>query len=206
MKFNRLILAAMVGIAACFSGCEPKTDAQIRAEIETKLKAVPDMAAVKVDVAGGIASIEGACKDDACKISCEKIAQGVPGVKTVINNLQVENAPPAADTATAAPVKVAPVEAAPIDSAAVAAPVQGKTDDPLTKSVMKVTNRYPTVKAAIENGVVTLTGDIRKTELPVLLRSLRALKPKKIEQQLRVVKATAPAPRQKAKKRNRRNR
>ena len=82
-------IAATIG----FVSCSPK-DADIKAAIESKLKVKPDMSGATVDVKEGVATITGACKDDACKADCEKITQGVKGVKTVINNLTIIAPPP----------------------------------------------------------------------------------------------------------------
>ncbi|MEP7142407.1 MAG: BON domain-containing protein [Ferruginibacter sp.] len=171
MKIARLIFAVSFTALVGFAGCSSKeTDIDIKINIETKLKAAPDMAGVIVAVKNGIVTVEGQCKDEACKINCEKIAQAVKGVKTVINDLTVTDAPPVTAPAVAAsPVMVIP-------------------EDPLINSVAKVAKNFPSVKAEVKDSIVTLTGEIKKTELPKLMNALSSLKPKKIEQKLTVVK------------------
>ena len=93
MKTTRLLMVAAIAVTVGFASCSPK-DADIKAAVETKLKAKPDMAGAMVDVKDGVTTISGECKDDACKADCEKLAQEVKGVKTVINNLTVAAPPP----------------------------------------------------------------------------------------------------------------
>ena len=174
-------LLVLLSIAIGVAGCSPKKDADIKTEIETNLKAAPDMSGVTVDVVGGIATIEGQISNNTAKAKCEKIAQEVPGVKTVINNLTVANQLPA-DT-VAAP--------APVPTTVIAVPAEEVPEDPLAKSVAEVTGKFPDVKAVVKSGIITLTGTIKKTELPGLMKSLRSLKPKKIEQKLSIRKTTA---------------
>ncbi len=158
MKMTRLLMAVAISVTLGFMGCSPK-DTEIQAAVETKLKAEPDMSTVNVDVKDGVATIAGECKDEACKANCEQLAKDVKGVKTVINNLTVPPPPP--------PVVVA-------------------ADDPLTQAVTDATKDFTTVTAAVADGVVTLTGEIKRRELPKLMKGLNSLKPRKIENKLTI--------------------
>ena len=66
------------------------------------------------------------------------------------------------------------------------APVQTSTDDALTTGVEDATKDHPTVKASVNDGVVTLTGEIKRAQLEKLMMTLNTLKPKKIENQLTI--------------------
>lgn len=90
---TRLLMAVAIAATIGFVSCSPK-DADVKAAIETKLKAKPDMTGVMVDVKDGVATISGECKDDACKADCEKMTKDEKGVKTVINNLTIAAPPP----------------------------------------------------------------------------------------------------------------
>lgn len=155
-------MALAIAVVMGFAGCKPK-DADIKAAIETKLRSDADMAGTMVtDVKDGIATISGVCKDEACKARCEKAVAEVKGVKSVINNSTV--APP--------PVVAAPVVISP--------------DEELSKNVMNAIKDYPTVKASVSDGVVTLTGNIAKPSLVKLMMNIQSLKPKKVENKLSV--------------------
>lgn len=150
----------LVALTLGFVSCKPK-DADIKTAVETAVAALPDAAGATIEVKDGVASISGIFKDEAAKTAAEAAAKVVKGVKSVINNGTVE----------------APVVAAPVEIAA---------DDPLTKSLADATKDFPTVKAEVKDGVVTLTGEITKPNLIKLMQSVNTLKPKKVDNQLTV--------------------
>lgn len=77
-----------------------------------------------------------------------------------------------ASMAAPAPVTPAPVVIAP--------------DTALQAGVRDATKDYPGVKADVNGGEITLTGQIRRSKLPNLMMSLNSLKPKKINNQLTI--------------------
>ena len=163
MKITHLMLTLGFAASVSLISCKPK-DADIKAAIETKLSSMPGMTAVTADVNDGVATISGECKDNECKASCEKEAKEVKGVKSVVNNLTVA-APPQP-----------PVAATPTVTA----------DETLKQSVADATKDYNTVKTEVNDGVITLTGTIKKSDLAKLMMSLNSLKPKKIENKLTI--------------------
>jgi len=128
------------------------------ADIETAVKA-KEASEISVAVAKGEVTLTGEVADDAAKAKAEVIAKAEKGVKSVVNNITVK-----------------PVVAA--------VPVVIAEDATLVKNVADATKDFPTVKTAIKDGVVTLTGTINKTSLVKLMQQLSALKPKKIDNQL----------------------
>lgn len=75
---------------------------------------------------------------------------------------------------------------APAPDTVAAAPVKVSTDDALMTGVKDATKDYPGVKTAVSNGEITLTGDIKRSQLPTLMMALNSLKPKKINNNLTV--------------------
>jgi len=158
MKLIKILFSFLLLSSLFMVGCKPK-DADIKASIEEKMKADPMMAGMTVDVNDGVATISGTCADEACKTKCEETAKSVKGVKSVVNNCTVTPPP---------------------------APVTVNTDDALTRGVTDATKDHPTVKATVNDGVVTLTGEIKRDQLAKLMMSLNTLKPKKIENKLTI--------------------
>lgn len=70
--------------------------------------------------------------------------------------------------------------------APVAAPVTVTSDDTLAVAVKDATKDFPGVNVTISNGEITLTGDIKRDQLPTLMQSLNALRPKKINNNLTI--------------------
>ncbi|WP_205943093.1 BON domain-containing protein [Pedobacter cryotolerans] len=131
-------------------------DADIKTAVEKSISAVPSLAGTTVEVKEGVVSLSGQLPDETAKSLAETTAKAVKGVKSVVNNLSI-----------AAPITIA-------------------VDEVLTKSVKDAVKDYPTVVAAINDGVVLLTGEIKKDALPKLMMALSSLKPKKIENKLTV--------------------
>lgn len=73
-----------------------------------------------------------------------------------------------------------------IDTANTSAPVTISSDDSLRNGVTDATKDYPGVTATVNNGVITLTGEIQRDRLPNLMQSLNALHPQKIDNNLTV--------------------
>ena len=157
LKLPRILLmvCAIALLGATSTGCKKKqSDADIKAAVETALKAEPMSTVTMVDVKDGVATLSGECKDDMCKASCEKTAAAVKGVKSVVNNLTVVAPPPP------------PVVAA---------------DDPLTSAVNDALKAFSGVSATVKDGIISVTGKIAKADRQKLMMALQALKPKKVD-------------------------
>ena len=160
MKLKKLLMVtAIAATAAIFTGCSPK-DADIKTAIEEKIKTT----GASADVKDGVATLTGEVKDADAKATAEKDAGTIKGVKSVINNITIAAPPPPPP----------------------APPVVISADDPLKQSVTDATKDYPTVKAEVKDGVITLTGDIKKDDLKKLMPRLQSLKPKKVDNKLTV--------------------
>jgi hypothetical protein len=66
------------------------------------------------------------------------------------------------------------------------APVQISADDSLKTGARDATKDYPGVTADVANGEITLTGEIERSKLQDLMQTLNSLRPKKINNNLKV--------------------
>jgi hyperosmotically inducible periplasmic protein len=121
-------------------------------------KAITGVQGVTVDVAKGVATISGQFADSAAKASTEALVKTVKGVKSVVNNATV-----------VPPVVISP-------------------DDMLKSSVAAALQGFSTLTADVKDGVVTLSGEVKKSDLPKVMQALSALNPKKIENKATVKK------------------
>jgi hypothetical protein len=64
------------------------------------------------------------------------------------------------------------------------APVVISGDNELSSGVQRITARYTGVQADVNDGVITLRGQLKRDSLQQLMMDLNALQPKKIENQL----------------------
>ncbi|ULQ52326.1 BON domain-containing protein [Flavihumibacter fluvii] len=161
-QVGRVLLGWALVIAMTFAACAPK-DADIEKGITGAIASYPG---VSVSVKDGVATITGEVADDATKAAVETAAKAVKGVKSVANNLTIPPPPP-----PPAPVVINPDETL---QQSVAAIISGQKQDKVT--------------ATVKDGVVTLTGEIKKADLPALIQQLNEIKPKKIENKLVIKK------------------
>jgi osmotically-inducible protein OsmY len=147
-----ILLMGVFALAISFNACKKKMkDADIKAAIETALKADPTAANTTVSVEKGVATISGECKDEMCKTNCAELVSKIKGVKSVVNNCSV-----------APPIVIA-------------------ADDPLTTAVTDALTAFPGVSATVKDGIITLTGQIAKADRQKLMMVLQGLKPKKVD-------------------------
>ena len=161
MKLTKIFLAVFISASTLFFSCKPK-DSDVQAKITEKFAATPSCAGASATVTDGVATLTGEVKDDMCKSEAESTAKEIKGVKSVVNNLTVT--PPV--MAPAAPT-VSP-------------------DAALSQGVTDATKDFPTVKASVNDGEITLTGNIKRADLQKLMQSLNSLNPKKINNQLTI--------------------
>ena len=159
-SFSGKVLIVFIILFSMYA-CGPK-DSSIQAAVETALRNNSAVSGISANVQDGVVTLSGECKDEDSKSAVEAEAAKVKGVKKVINNC----------TITPAPMQPAPVTISP--------------DDTLIKNVNDAIKDYPGVKASVNDGVVTLTGNIKRSELQKLMMSLQSLHPKKINNQLTI--------------------
>lgn len=114
MKLERERGAAvwlLIGVLATTTGCaKAPTDAQLRQQIQAKLSQDSGLQekSITVETAAGVVTLSGQVDDDGQRTAAARYAAATPGIKEVVNNLQVGAAvapPPPVQTAKAAPAK-----------------------------------------------------------------------------------------------------
>ncbi|MEP7278522.1 MAG: BON domain-containing protein [Bacteroidota bacterium] len=151
-----------LSLPSCKSG--PK-DEDIQKAVSEKASAIStDATDLTSTVTDGVVTLTGSFKDATSKDAFETTVKAIPGVKSVVDNSTVMPPPPAPEPA----------------------PVVINGDDVLKSGVTDATKDFPTVKASVQDSIITLTGEIKKSSLPKLMMSLHALKPKKINNQLTI--------------------
>jgi len=159
-KLHRILLTFITAasLSILLFSCGAK-DADVQSAVETALKTNSEFSALSASVKDGVVTLSGETKSEAIKVQAEETAKSVKGVKNVINNSTVAAPPPT-------------VESAPIDIAA---------DEALIKAVAEVIKDFPGVNAEVKEGVIILTGEIKRASQQKLIPMLHALKPKSID-------------------------
>ncbi len=157
--FVAIILCLGIAGLAVSTGCKSKVkDTDIKTSVQTALQGNPDLTGVTVTVVDGVASLSGEVKDESTKSAAEQAVKSVKGVKSVNNQITVATPPP----------------------------VEISADSQLTTSVNDAIKDHPGVTATVSDGVITLTGQIKRSDLQTLMQKLNALNPKKVENNLTV--------------------
>lgn len=154
-----LLFAALSFIVIGLFSCKGNSDMDVQTALTEKAKTDPRLTGVTTSVTNGVVTLDGQCSDEACKTGAEQAVKEVKGVKSVINNITVNE-----------------VQSTPEISA----------DSTLQSGVRDATKDFPTVTATVANGEITLTGSIQRDQLPRLMQSLNSLNPRKINNQLSV--------------------
>lgn len=160
---NNLKSYFLILIFSCVAfaiGCK-SNEQDVQQKIQKKFLANTRLSNVNVYVTDSVATLSGNVINDSDKVSAQRIAGGEQGVDSVNNQINVTHP-----------------ETTPGD----------QSDEALKTGVLSLTEGYPDVKATVHNGVVTLTGSIKKLSVPDLIHGLDSLKPKKIENQLKIEK------------------
>jgi len=161
MKSIKIFSSVFLLMSVLFFSCAPK-DSDIQVKVNERFTTSSELMGASASVADGVATLTGEVEDDAAKAEAETAAKDVKGVKSVVNNLTVTPPPPPPP-----PVAVNP-------------------DSNLSQGVTDATKDFPTVKASVNNGEITLTGSIQRADLQKLMQTLNTLNPSKINNQLTI--------------------
>ncbi len=86
------VVGFLMAVAAAASVQKPLTDDEIHDKVKERLAADRDVkgGGLDVEVANGVVTLKGTVREASQKAKAERITRKVPGVKQVVNQLQVE--------------------------------------------------------------------------------------------------------------------
>ena len=163
MNLKQALSVFVLSSALTFSmvSCKSKvSDSDLKAKVESAVSSTPG---VTVDVKEGVVTLNGIVTSENEKIALENSAKAADskGVKSVVNNITVQ-------------------EAAPI--------VVNTNDADLAAKIVDATKDFPTIQTTVKDGVITVTGSVEQARVQVLKQSLDALNPKKVDMSAITVK------------------
>lgn len=152
-----LFLCFVVFLASCKQG---PSDKDIENDLTSKIRS--SAPGVVMTVKNGVVTLSGTCPDESCKHSSETSAKETKGVKEVVNNIIISAPPAPAPT------------------------VEITSTDTLQTSLNSLLSAYKSVKGTVKDGVITLTGEVKRSELTPLMQSVNELKPKRVVNNLQI--------------------
>lgn len=160
MKAFRLfsVVALALALITGVTSCKQVSDADLQTTAQELLKANPDLSGVTVTVKDKIATLTGSVNDDALKAYAETAIAGVEHVKSVVNQLEV--IPPAPDYSA--------------------------LDNAINAALPDALKDHSGVTATVQDGVITLSGEIKEKDLSTLMEKLNSLSPAQIVNNLTV--------------------
>lgn len=162
MKMEKQLwpLFFVLGFTLLFPACKP-SDEKIAEAVKAKVATISP--SVTSSVKDGVVTLSGEVPDEAAKAAVVSAIQGEKGVKEIVNNLTVPPPPPPPTPAVV--INPDDVLRSGIDSTFKAKGITG-------------------VAAAVSNGEVTLTGNVKKSDLQKVMQAANEMKPKKVVNQL----------------------
>ena len=160
MKAFRFITAITLILALGMSvaSCKKVNDADVQNAAQEVLMADPAVAGVVVTVQEQVATLTGIVDDEAAKEAAESAVAAVENVKSVVNKIDV--VPPAPD--------------------------YSELDAAINAALADALKDHAKVTAAVQDGAITLTGEIRERDLTTLMQKMNGLNPVQIENNLTV--------------------
>ncbi len=110
-SFHALVaITLMLGVFAGCSRTPARTDAQIASDVQSKFYADPviESRQIQVQAAGGVVTLSGYVGSDSERAAAASDAAVVAGVRTVVNNLQIQRAQAAPPPAAVRAPKISP--------------------------------------------------------------------------------------------------
>lgn len=150
---NSLSMVTLIFLLGVFAiSCNNVSDADIQTNAQEVITTNPELSGIQVSVQNRVATLTGVVQDEAIKTYAENQIAEVKHVTTVINQIQV--VPPAPDYSA--------------------------LDASINTGLQDALKDHETVSATVQNGVITLEGEINERDLPTLMEKINALQPEQI--------------------------
>ena len=150
-------------ICALFASCSP-SDKQITEAVQKTLSDNPSLTPVSATVSEGVVTLTGEVETDEARTLAESSITGVKGVKSVVNSVTVKPQGPTAEE------------------------LKKTADDALLAKVNEnfATYKVEGITATVADGIVTLTGDIKRSNLQNAMKAATESGATKVENKMTI--------------------
>lgn len=158
LSYSLSMVTLIMALSIFAVSCNKVSDAEIQRVAQETINSISELEGVQVTVQNKVATLTGIVQDDAIKTYAENQVAQIKHVTTVINQLEV--IPPAPDYTA-------------LDAA-------------INAGLMDALKDHKTVTATVQNGIITLEGEIKEKDLTTLMQKINALSPEQIVNNLTV--------------------
>ncbi len=159
MKTKLLTMVTLVFLLGVgLTACNNVKDSDLEAKAMEVLANTPDATNIDVTVADKVATLSGSAEEENTKNSVETSVKGIKGIESVVNNIMI--VPPQ--------------------------PNYTQVDASLRVALTDALKDHETVTAEVQDGVITLTGEVKEQDLQIIMEKISALDPVRIENNLTI--------------------
>lgn len=161
MKKMLFIMSCIIITGLGMQSCKPN-DAKVQSEVEKVLRT--DYSTVTTSLKDGVATLNGTVQTQQEKTAAENAARSVKNVKSVVNNITVQQ--------TAQPTQTVTVN----------------SDETIRTNINKrlSDDGYKNITVSVSNGEVTLTGDLKRDDLSKVMQIANESKPRRVINNLKL--------------------
>jgi hyperosmotically inducible periplasmic protein len=158
-------LLLFVAFVAALNACKP-SDEKIGTAVNEAIAANASLSPVSATVKDGILTLSGEVETDELKALAENTLKAVKGVKSIVNNVTVKPKGPTAEE------------------------LAQMADNALLSKVNEAFATYKVtgIVAVVKDGIVTLTGDVKRKELQNVMKAAMETGAVKVENQMNILK------------------
>jgi len=155
MKKMLFIMSCIIITGMGMQSCKPN-EAKVQSEVEKVLRT--DYSSVSTSYKDGVATLSGTVKTQQEKTAAENAARSVKNVKSVVNNIIVQQTAQSSQSVTV------------------------NSDDDIRTSINnRLKNEgFESVTAVVSNGEVTLSGNLKRDNLSKVMQIANEAKPKRV--------------------------
>ena len=159
MKTKLLTMVTLVFLLGVgLTACNNVKDSDLEAKAMEVLANTPDATNIDVTVADKVATLSGSAEEENTKNSVETSVKGIRGIESVVNNIMIVPPPPN----------------------------YTQVDASLRVALTDALKDHETVTAEVQDGVITLTGEVKEQDLQIIMEKISALDPVRIENNLTI--------------------
>lgn len=164
MKKMIFILSCVFTLGLAFQSCNNQNNEKLQTEVQRELRDKYNNSSLSSSVQNGVVTLSGTVESQAQKDAVERDVKAVRNVKTVVNNISIRETTISSNQ-----------------------PMMNQNQDNTIKTSIESrlrTEGFDEVDVAVNDGEVTLSGDLRRNDLTKVMQIANESNPRKVTNKL----------------------